>query len=146
LPSILGETGTTVNGQVSVNAQLPPNELANGMILQGELAGNELLSPSVPAGRSAFAVAARAVMTLQYFHVRPGLDVTVPLGFGLGLAGRSAVDATENAGTGFVSAGVGATYHVVWQASLSFTHFVGGPGLQPLADRDFATLSVTRSF
>ncbi len=146
LPSISGETGTTVNGQVSVNAQLPPNELANGMILQGELAGNELLSPSVPAGRSAFAVAARAVMTLQYFHVRPGLDVTVPLGFGLGLAGRSAVDATENAGTGFVSAGVGATYHVVWQASLSFTHFVGGPGLQPLADRDFATLSVTRSF
>jgi hypothetical protein len=135
-----------VNGQVSVDAQLPPNAFANGVILQGELAGNELLRPTVPAGRTAFALAARAVMTLQYFHVRPGLDVVVPLGFGLGLAGRSAVDASQNAGTGFVSVGVGATYHVVWQTSLSFTHFVGGSGLQPLADRDFATVSVTRSF
>jgi hypothetical protein len=146
LPSIFGDTGTTVNGQVSVNAQLPPNKFAGGMILRGELAGNDLLRPSVPAGRTALALAARAVMTLQYFHVLPGLDVTVPLGFGLGLAGRSAVDSSQNAGAGFVSAGVAATYHVVWQASLSLTHFVGGAGSQPLADRDFAILSATRSF
>jgi hypothetical protein len=145
-PSIRGETGTSVNGQISVDAQLPPNALANSMILQGELAGNDVVSSFVPAGRTGFALAARAVMTLDYFHVRPGLDLAVPLGFGLGLWGRSSVDASQNAGTGFVSVGLTLTYHVVWQGGLSVTHFVGGAGLQPLADRDFVTVAVTRSF
>jgi hypothetical protein len=129
-----------------VDAQLPPNALANSMILQGELAGNDVVSSFVPAGRTGFALAARAVMTLDYFHVRPGLDLAVPLGFGLGLWGRSSVDASQNAGTGFVSVGLTLTYHVVWQGGLSVTHFVGGAGLQPLADRDFVTVAVTRSF
>ena len=146
LSSIAGQAGTTVNGQVSADTQLPPSAFADGALVQAELAGNGLLRPTVPAARTAFALAARADLTLQYFHVRPGLDVIVPFGFGMGLVGRSAVDASQNAGTGFLSLGVGATYHVVWQASLSFTHFVGGPGLQPLADRDFATMAVTRSF
>jgi hypothetical protein len=56
------------------------------------------------------------------------------------------LDASQNAGTGFVSLGVTATFHVVWQGAASFTHFIGSPGAQPLADRDFAELSVTRSF
>jgi hypothetical protein len=145
-PSIRGQTGTSVNGQVSVDAQLPPNAWANAVILQAELAGNAVVTSFVPPGRTTAALAARAVMTLQYFRIRPGLDMALPLGFGLGLWGRSAVDASQNAGTGFVSVGANLTYHVVWQGGLSFTHFVGGAGLQPLADRDFATLSITRTF
>jgi hypothetical protein len=56
------------------------------------------------------------------------------------------VDASQNAGAGFVSAGLGATFHVVWQGSVSLTHFVGDIRSQPLLDRDFATVTVARSF
>jgi hypothetical protein len=60
--------------------------------------------------------------------------------------GRSSVDASQNAGAGFVSVGLNATYHVVWEAALSYTHFIGSPRIQPLADRDFVTISLARTF
>jgi hypothetical protein len=138
--------GTTVNGQISVQAQFAPNRFADGASLQVELAGNQLVSYATPPDRTRFALAVRAVLTPQYFQVVPGLDLSVPVSFGLGLVGRSSVDASQNAGAGFVSIGLNATYHVVWEVALSFTHFVGRPRIQPLADRDFATISLTRTF
>jgi hypothetical protein len=138
--------GTTVNAQISVQAQIAPNRFADGASLQVELAGNQLVSSATPPDRTRFALAVRAVLTPQYFQVAPGLDLSAPVGFGLGLVGRSSVDATQNAGAGFVSVGLNATYHVVWEAALSFTHFIGGPRIQPLADRDFVTISLTRTF
>jgi hypothetical protein len=138
--------GTTVNAQVSMQAQFAPNRFADGASLQVELAGNQLVSYATPPDRTRFALAVRAVLTPQYFQVVPGLDLSVPVGFGIGLVRRSSVDASQNAGAGFVSVGLNATYHVVWEAALSFTHFVGGPKIQPLADRDFATISLTRTF
>jgi hypothetical protein len=138
--------GTTVNAQASINTQLPPGRFADGATLQAEIAGNTLTQGVLPAGRTRFAAAFRAVLTPQYFHVLPGLDLACPMGVGIGLTGFSAVDSSQNAGAGFVSLGVTATYHVVWQGALNFTHYVGGAGAQPLADRDFAVLSVTRSF
>jgi hypothetical protein len=138
--------GTTVNAQISMQAQFAPNRFADGASLQVELAGNQLVSYATPPDRTRFALAARAVLTPQYFQVAPGLDLSVPVGFGLGLVGRSSVDASQNAGAGFVSFGLNATYHVVWEVALSFTHFIGGPRIQPLADRDFATISIARTF
>ena len=138
--------GTTVNAQISAQAQFAPNRFADGATLQVELASNQLVSYATPPGRTRFALGVRAVLTPQYFQVLPGLDLSAPVGFGLGLVGRSSVDASQNAGAGFVSVGLNATYHVVWEATLSFTHFVGGPKIQPLADRDFATISLTRTF
>jgi hypothetical protein len=138
--------GTTVNAQISAQAQFAPNRFADGATLQVELASNQLVSYATPPGRTRFALGVRAVLTPQYFQILPGLDLSVPLGFGLGLVGRSSVDASQNAGAGFVSVGLNATYHVVWEATLSFTHFVGGPKIQPLGDRDFATISLTRTF
>jgi hypothetical protein len=138
--------GTTVNAQISAQAQFAPNRFADGASLQIELAGNQLVSYATPLGRTRFALAVRTVLTPQYFQVVPGLDLSAPVGFGLGLVGRSSVDASQNAGAGFVSVGLNATYHVVWEAALSFTHFIGGPRIQPLADRDFATISLTRAF
>ena len=138
--------GTTVNAQVSAQAQFAPNRFNDGATLQVELASNQLVSDVVPAGRTRFALAARAVFTPQYFQVRPGLDLTLPVGFGLGLVGRSSVDGSQNAGAGFISIGVNATFHVVWVAAITYTHFIGGPASQPLADRDFALVSISRTF
>ena len=125
---------------------MAPNRFADGASVQVELAGNQLVSYATPPDRTRFALAVRAVFTPQYFQVLPGLDLSAPVGFGLGLVGRSSVDASQNAGAGFVSVGLNATYHVVWEFAVSFTHFIGGPRIQPLADRDFATISLTRTF
>jgi hypothetical protein len=146
LQSTSATRGTTINAQVSAQAQFAPNRFADGATLQMELASNQLVSDVVPSGRTRFALAARAVYTPQFFQVLPGLDLTVPIGFGLGLVGRSSVDGSQNAGAGFVSVGINATFHVVWQGAIAYTHFIGGPGSQPLADRDFAIVSITRTF
>jgi hypothetical protein len=138
--------GTTINAQTSLQTQLPPGKFADSTALQAEIAGNQLIGGTLPAARTHIAAAARFVITPQYFQILPGLDLSVPVGAGIGLLGFSAVDASQNAGTGFVSLGLDATFHVVWQAGLSVTHFIGGAGTQPLADRDFAILAVTRSF
>jgi hypothetical protein len=140
------ERGNIVNAQLAAQAVLPPGRLADGASVQAELDGNDLVGGVLPAGRTRLAAALRAIVIPQYFHVLPGLDLAVPVGVGIGLLGRSANDGTQNAGAGFVSAGVNATFHVDWQAALLFTHFVGGAGAQPLADRDFVTISATRSF
>jgi hypothetical protein len=87
----------------------------------------------------------RPVFTPRYFQVLPGLDVTVPVGMRLGL-GRSSVDPGISAGTGTVTLSVAASYRTVWQASLSYTHFIGAPPAQPLADRDFITVALGRTF
>jgi hypothetical protein len=146
LPMSNGMRGTSLNAQSSLSAEMPPGFLADSADVAAELAGNVLVSGAVPSGRTAGALAARAVVTLHYYRVRTGLDLSAPLGFGIGLAGRSSVDASQNAGAGFVSAGLGATFHVVWQGSVSLTHFVGDIRSQPLLDRDFATVTVARSF
>jgi hypothetical protein len=146
LPMSNGARGTSLNAQSSVSAEMPPGLVADSIDVAAELAGNALIGGVVPAGRTAAALAARAVVTLHYFHVRPGLDLSAPVGFGIGLAGRSSVDPSQDAGAGFVNAGVSATFHVIWQGSLSFTHFLGDVRSQPLLDRDFATVTVARSF
>ena len=99
---------------------------------------NQLISGTLPAARTHFALGAA-----RGLHARllPGLarpDLDAPLGGGIGLTGFSAVDASQNAGAGFVSAGLRGTFHVVWVGAFSFTHFIGGAGAQPLADRDSA--------
>lgn len=144
--SLSATTGTTVNAQVSVQAQFAPNRFADGATLQAELASNQLVSYAVPPGRTRFALGLRAIYTPQYFQVLPGLDLTVPVGFGLGLVGRSSFDASQNAGAGFVTLGLNATFHVVWVGAITYTHFIGGVGSQPLADRDFAVVSLSRTF
>ena len=138
--------GTTLNAQISTVAQLPPGRFADGASIEGEIASNQLISNEAPPSRTRFALGARVVFTPSYYQIVPGLDLDAPLGGGIGLVGFSAIDETQNAGAGFVSAGLRATFHVVWVGSFSFTHFIGGAGSQPLADRDFAVFSVSRSF
>jgi hypothetical protein len=144
-------SGDTWQGQASTVAQLPPGRWWQGASLSAELAANDLLGVTgghryVRDGRTHFAASLRAVFTPSYFQVLPGLDLAVPLGIGYTPLGRSSLDDTENAGAGSVTAGLTATFRAIWQASLSATHFIGGATAQPLADRDFVVVSVSRSF
>ncbi len=144
-------TGDTWQGQASIVSQLPPGRWWQGASLSAELAVNDLLGVTggntyARSGRTHFAAAARAVFTPLWFQALPGLDLALPLGIGTTFLGRSSLDGTQNAGTGSITAGVTATFRAVWQGSLAATHFIGGAAAQPLADRDFVIVSVSRSF
>jgi hypothetical protein len=144
-------TGDTWHAQASVVSQFAPSRWWQAATLEGEIASNDLIEvtgghPYVLTGRTHFAVSAQAVFTPTWFQVLPGLDVGLPVGLGYTPLGRSSLDTTENAGTGDATVGVSATYRTVWQAAAAFTHFIGGATDQRLADRDFVTISLARSF
>ena len=144
-------TGQALQALVSYERQLRPGALWDGAVLQAELAATDLLevesgSANRLPGTTPIALAVQAVFTPTFYHVARNLVLTLPVGIELGLAGRSSVDPGRDAGTGNVTVGVAATYRTVWQMSLSFTHYVGGPALQPLADRDFVAASLQRTF
>jgi hypothetical protein len=144
-------TGDTWHAQASIVSQFAPSRWWQAASLQAEVASNDLLALTAghryaEPGRTHFAASVQLVFTPTYFRVLPGLDLSFPLGMSYTPAGRSSIDATQNAGTGDMTASVSATYRAVWQAALSGTHFIGGAGVEKLADRDFVLLSVTRSF
>jgi len=75
----------------------------------------------------------------------PNLDLT--LDFGLTYrAGTSSIETYQSQGPGNFDVGATATYRVVWSGSVTYSHFLGGAGRQPFADRDFLRLSIQRAF
>ena len=144
-------TGQTLQALASFERQLRPGPLWQGAVLETEFAATDLLRVETDRqsrlpGTTKLATAFEAVFTPQYFQVLPGLDVTVPIGGQVGLSGRSSVDPGMVARTGNVTLGVSATYRTVWQAGISYTRFIGPPSEQRLADRDFVTFTVGRTF
>jgi hypothetical protein len=104
-------------------------------------------SPNLLAtGRNSFAAAFRAVFEPHYYQVLPQVDLSVPIGLGYDLIGRSSVDSSTNDGAGDLELGVSATYRTVWEGSLNFTHYFGPADRQPFGDRDFISISIQRTF
>ena len=101
----------------------------------------------------------RAVFTAEYFQVTPGVDISVPIGVGYGLSGRSVVAQLMPYHGGDFSLGLNATMNHVWKASLNYTNYFGNPGSangpdgalpgtfkNSFADRDFVSVSIQRTF
>jgi hypothetical protein len=144
-------TGDIWLAQSSLAAQLRPGRWWQAASLQAEIAANNLIAVTsghgaVLPGRTHFAAALRIVFTPQYFQILPGLDLSLPIGLGYTPVGRSSIDATMYQGAGDATISATATYRQVWQAALAFTHFIGGATAQHLADRDFVSLSLSRTF
>jgi len=143
--------GSTLHGQVSAVTALPPGRLWDSATLSGEFAVNHRLSIADNAdafdqSRTRSAASARVLFEPTFFAVAPGLDVSLPLGFGFGLAGRSSVDLGQNAGAGSLELGLTAIYRATWRASIALTRFIGAPSKQALSDRHFIALSVQTTF
>jgi len=144
-------TGNTLHAQISSVSTLSPNAFWQGADLSAELAANDLLNVTghpelLASGRNSFAAALRAVFEPHYYQVLPALDLSVPIGFGYDLIGRSSVDSSMNHGAGDLELGVTATYRTVWEGSLTFTHFLGPADRQPFGDRDFISIGIQRTF
>jgi hypothetical protein len=142
--------GDTLHGQVSTVTTFAASPLWERAELAVEVAANERLSIDNPAAldptRDRFAMSFQGNFTPQYFQVLPALDVSVPLGFGYGLVGDSSTDENQYARAGNFEIGIAATFRTVWQGSITLTHFIGTPAQQPLADRDFVALTLSRTF
>jgi hypothetical protein len=143
--------GDTLQAQLSSVSTLSPGPLWQGADLSAEIAANDRLNVTSGAaelapGRDTFAAAFRAVLEPHYYEVLPALDLSLPIGLGYNMIGKSSVDSSMNNGAGDFELGVSATYQTVWQGSLTFTHYYGPPDRQPFADRDFVSLSVERTF
>jgi hypothetical protein len=85
------------------------------------------------------------------------VDLSVPVGLGVGLYGNSAVVGAFSARhTGDMSIGLSGSYLDVWRFGLNYTHYFGkaGPFValghhvfnQSYADRDFISFNVRRTF
>lgn len=155
--------GNTLHAQMSWIATLPTNAVFRESSFVGEVAWNRMLSVSEnrdvlePNGeRDAWGF--RMVFTPTYRQVLPQLDLSVPVGVGYSPRGRSL--AVSNFGVdrgGDFNIGVRGTYQQDWGFGATYTNFFGRRGHfltqqnqysfdQPLADRDFISLYVTRTF
>jgi hypothetical protein len=156
--------GKTAHANVSWLASLGPNFLSQVSSFIGELAWNRVLSRQDPGGvvdraLTRDATALRLSYTPTYRQVLPGLDLSVPFGVGYVLRGFSSVTQWMAEDNGDVSLGVDGTYLGDWNFSLKYTKYIGkaipfidanagftyGVG-NPLADRDFISLALRRTF
>ncbi len=143
--------GDSLHAQLSLIGIAPAGAFWQRADLGIEVAANYRLDVTrnlamLAPGRDAFAMGLQASFEPQYFEVLPGLDLSVPIGFGYGIAGRSSVDPAMNVSAGNFEIGLAATYRAVWQAKLVATEFIGAPSVQPFADRGFLSFSIQRTF
>ena len=166
--------GDTLHANLSAIYLYGPSSMWDGGSLLAEVGYNNRLDitknpHALDPNTTRDAMAARFIFEPSYFQVLPGLDLTVPVGVGFNPMGRSSVLLNFNGGTeggGDVSIGIKGNYQNIWKIGLSYTSFFGPTGnwlsplnslqsanpgpvvsnKQSLADRDFVSFTVQRSF
>ncbi|HHK4245087.1 TPA: DUF1302 domain-containing protein [Pseudomonas aeruginosa] len=157
--------GKTAHVNLSTIYSLDPSALWDGGILLAELAWNRTLS--VTDNRDARdprstrdATAFRVLFEPNYFQFFDGVDLSVPIGLGIGLDGRSSAVSQAGFGTrhgGDWSVGLKANYMQTLEFGVNYVNFFGkkDPLLdedanftygQSLADRDFISAYVKKTF
>jgi hypothetical protein len=167
-------TGDTLHANFSTLIQLHPNAIAKDSALVAEVAWNELVSVTRagvtpgPVGSpnwwtsesnaTKHAVAFMAVYTPTYHQVRPGLDLSVPIGINFSPYGRSVLGpafGVEHGG--FFNAGLSLAYHDANRFTVTYQNFIGAQDggvnaagkfsyKQNYGDRDYLVFSIYRTF
>lgn len=143
--------GDTLHAQVSDTTTLAPSAAWNSADLSVEVAANDILSvtrnyDALDPLQDNFTLNIRALFEPHYFEVLPNLDVAVPMGVGYNVVGRSSLNYSPSTGRGDLEVGLSATYCSVWKANFGLMLFLGGDSSQPLADRDFVSFNLARTF
>lgn len=157
--------GKTAHVNLSTIYLLTPNAFWDGGSVLAELAWNRTLSVTdnrgaLDSNTTRDATALRVLAEPAYFQIGDGIDLTVPVGLGVVLDGRSSAVSKSGFGNthaGDWSIGLKATYLQRWDFGLSYVNFFGkkGAGLledgnfsyeQSLADRDFVSVYVKTTF
>lgn len=154
--------GNSLHAQISWLATLGPSFIANEADFLGEVAWNRRTSITKNSGAlnpnaDRDAANIRVSYEPRYRQAFPGVDLSVPVGFGFGIGNSSVVGAFNGDHVGDLSIGLNALYLNDWRFGVSYTHYFGPEGTfidsenhgsykQSLKDRDFVSLSVQRTF
>lgn len=162
--------GNTAHFNLSAIYVMPTNSIFEGGAWLAELGWNRATSctancSNVDPNTTRDATSMRMIFQPDYYQVIDGLDISIPIGLGYGLSGRSRSVFKFNGGVehgGDMSIGVTGTYQQVWKGGVNYVHYLGGAtpflinnpatGLpmisngQSLADRDNVSLYIKRSF
>jgi len=156
--------GKTAHANLSMLYSVPRTPLWRDATLAAEIGWNRRLSITANAqaldpNATRDAIGMQVVFSPSYYQVLPGLDISVPISIGYNPVGKSSVVGFNGGGyhTGDFTLGVKGVYLQVWNVSLNYTRYLGAaqPYLdaaghytygQSLADRDFISLSLSRSF
>lgn len=155
--------GNSAHAQVSALASIGPHFLAREADLVAEIAWNRVTritknKSAINPNATRDATNLRVVYEPKYRQVLPGVDLSVPIGVGYGVKGNSmAVGAFNGEHVGDFSIGVSGSYLDVWRFGVNYTHYFGpvdnaidanghGSYKQNLADRDFVSLTLRRTF
>jgi hypothetical protein len=163
--------GRTAHVNLSWLSTLSPSFLAREATLIGEVAWNRALSVDDPAHtldelRTRDASALQVIYSPTYRQALPGLDISVPVGLRYALHGNSSITGQSWGArhTGSATLGLDGTYQGVWQLAINYNKYLGktepfvnyqplltgGQAVyssgNPLADRDYLSLSIRRTF
>lgn len=162
--------GNTAHVNLSSLYVMPTNSVFEGGVWLAELGWNRALSctancSNIDPNTTRDATSMRMIFQPDYYQVISGLDISIPIGLGYGVDGRSRSVFKFNGGVehgGDLSVGVNGTYQQVWKGGVNYVHYLGkatpflipdpktgNPMLsygQSLADRDNISLYIKRSF
>jgi len=162
--------GNSAHAQLSAVHVLERSALWDGGLFLGEIAWNRRLSVTrnlnqIDPNTTRDASALRLLFSPTYYQALPGLDLSVPIGLGVNLSGRSSVLPLFNGGwgpgVGDFNIGLSGEYLQTWKFGLTYTHYFGSAApvtaldasghlqytfKQSLKDRNFIALSVQRTF
>ncbi|NVM74479.1 hypothetical protein FHW83_000239 [Duganella sp. SG902] len=162
--------GNTAHANLSAIYVLNGGGLWQGGSILGELAWNRRLSTTANPGaldprstRDASGV--RLLFTPEYYQVAPGVDLSVPIGLGYALSGRSSTGLRFAGGAehgGDFSIGATFDYRKQFKFAVNLVHFMGAQGTfitpnvppqqtvlqyqQTSKDRDFISFSLQSTF
>ncbi|AIO34068.1 hypothetical protein DM39_1987 [Burkholderia cenocepacia] len=124
--------------------------------ITGSIAGQHILNVTrneqyfdTTTNRTTFGM--RGTLKLDYFQVAPGLDLSVPIGVGWTVVGRSPLPAGFNTygygnAAGDVTIGLQATYRQTLKAGISLTTYFGPASSNSYRDRTFVVATISDSF
>lgn len=141
--------GSVVHGQMSVSSPIGRAAFWDSADISAEAAFDQVIdNDPVDTDRPWRHLASRLRLLVEprYFRVLPNVDITLPVGIGYNLSGRSLSYRVQNAGGGDMQIGVAATYDSTWKTSLTLTRYLGSPREQWLTDRDHWSFNLERTF
>ena len=147
--------GNTLHANLSAIYSLSTTPFWQGGNIMVEGGWNDLLNITENAAaldptRDRYAYGFRTVFEPAYYQVLSGLDISFPIGLGYNPMGKSPVDPIFNGGGadhgGDWNVGIKATYLQTWRMGLTYTNYFGDSNTQTLADRDFISLYIERTF
>ncbi len=147
--------GNTLHANLSAIYALRTTRFWQGGNIFAEVGWNYLVNTTknpeaLDPTRDRNALGFRMLFEPAYYQVFSGVDLTVPIGLGYNPLGKSSVDPIFNGGGadngGDWNVGIKVTYLQAWKFGLTYTNYFGNAQTQTLADRDFISFYIQRTF